>query len=76
MLQKLFSKLGNFIGFQSKETKAVQINTSGNEKIDRKRLDRRRHCMRNESMFGAPWGTKSHRRWYFKYNPAWFASTQ
>ena len=35
MLNKLFSKLGNFIGFQSKENpQQVQINLTGNPKVD------------------------------------------
>lgn len=34
---------------------------------------RRQHCMRNQLVFGAPRGTKSHRRFYYMYNPSWFA---
>lgn len=33
---------------------------------------RRQHCLRNNLAFGAPGGTKSHRRLYYSYNPSWF----
>lgn len=75
MLNKLFSKLGNFIGFQSKENpQQVQINLTGNPKVDIKRIERRKRCLRNETVFGAKRGTKAHRRFYYLYNPGYFTA--
>ena len=37
---------------------------------------RRRHCMRNQLVFGAPRGTKAHRRFYYLYNPSWFTKPE
>lgn len=75
MLNKLASKLENFIGFQSKENpQQVKINLTGNHKVDVKRIERRKRCLRNKTVFGATCGTKAHRRFYYLYNPGFFST--
>ena len=37
-----------------------------------KKLQRRAETRRNIEIFGAPAGTKPHRRWYYIYNPSFF----
>lgn len=39
-----------------------------------KKMQRRAVTRRNIEQFGAPAGTKSHRRWYYLYNKAYFQS--
>lgn len=76
-LQFCGRSIASVFGASEKRKTLQQTLSDGSRKVSTReewlRERRRQHCMRNQLVFGAPRGTKSHRRFYYLYNPSWFA---
>lgn len=79
-LQFVGRKLQSALGFASRQKTLEETLQQGARptatRTEWLRERRRRHCMRNQLVFGAPRGTKSHRRFYYRYNPSWFTKPE
>lgn len=79
-LQFVGRSAASIFGAAEKRKTLQQAITDGAGKVTTReewlRERRRQHCLRNQLVFGAPRGTKSHRRWYYSYNPSFFTKPE
>lgn len=75
-LQFVGRKIQSALGLSARQKSIEETLQQGSRPVTTRsqwlRERRRQRCLRNQLAFGAPRGTKAHRRFYYLYNPSWF----